>query len=174
MENHGCSLNFAANPAGAVDAPIASLALGLVIATACGCASRRESENPGGYSPAIVLTLDSISVTNDNCHIALFRIKNVSDADLWFTGNRRGEADYYVERELSIGGWEGDTSEGRSCGMDMAWCRLAAGASTNLPVPFWPRPEHAGRVRVGVRLSPTEFPTASTPNVIYWSAPLSP
>src|SRR4051812_49365158 len=102
-------------------------ALGCAVSVICGCATSKERRGHTDYSPPIVFTLQSIQVTNNDCHIVFFEMKNVGDTDMWFTGNGRGEADYYVQRELSIGGWEGDTSDGRTCGMDMGWWRVAAG-----------------------------------------------
>jgi len=82
----------------------AYLSLAVVISMICGCATRNHGQNVVGYSPPIIIALQSIQVTN-TCHVASFEMKNVGDVDLWFTGNKRGEADYFVQRELSIGGW---------------------------------------------------------------------
>jgi len=149
------------------------LTFGVAISIICGCSTHKTRHDLAGYSPPIVFTLQSILVTNNNCHIALFEMKNVGNMDMWFTGNSRGEADHYVQRERSIGGWEGNTLDWL-CGMDRGWWRLAAGTATNFPVRVWPPQNNLGHFQVGVRLSPSEFPKPSTPNVIYWSEPFSP
>jgi len=46
--------------------------------------------------------LQTIHATNNNSHIALFKMKNVGDSDIWFTGNGRGEADYSLQARGAI------------------------------------------------------------------------
>jgi hypothetical protein len=142
------------------------------LAAMCGCVAPKTPGDFKGYSPPVVLVLQNIQIMTNNCHVALLEMRNVSEGDMWFTGNSRGQPDYCVEREFSIGGWD-DYMGGRFCGNDMGRWRLAAGASTNFPVPIWPEREHRRRYRVGVVSSPFESPKPSTPVVTYWSEPIS-
>jgi len=148
------------------------LAFAIAFSMTWGCATHDHQRNLSGYSPPVIITLRSVQVTND-CHIASFEMKNVGDVDMWFDGNKRGDADYFVQRQVSIDGWEGETDDGGDCGMDRGFWRVAAGTSTTFRAYLRPRQQRPVRYRVGVRLYPSEFPTESTPRVIYWSEPIS-
>jgi hypothetical protein len=148
------------------------LAFGVLLSIACGCAMHDRGQNSVRYSPPIIITLRGIQVSND-CHIASFEIRNVSEEDMWFPGNRRGCADYCVQRELSIGGWDPEPT-GSDCPMDSAMWRVAAGSSRFFPVYFWSRQQDSVRYRVGVWVYPSESPRPSAPEIVYWSEPISP
>ena len=105
----------------------AALAITILITIAVGCATRDSQPKVTAYTPPIILTLQSIQTTNNNCRIAFFQMKNVSDMDMWFIGYGREHPDCVMQEKDSVG-WDGSKDEGMLCGMGLGQHRIESGS----------------------------------------------
>jgi len=144
--------------------------LGLIFAL-IGCATHHEALTATPDSPAIVISLVSIQVTNDR-HTALFEMKNVGDTDMWFIGWQRDDPLYSYQQKRLTGGWDqpyGGVVECGNCALDLNRYRLASGTTNLFSMRFWPKPGQSTPFRVGVDFSIHEYGSLSLPTFNYWS-----
>ncbi len=116
------------------------------------------------YSPPVALTVLNTFATNQNSRVAVVEMKNLSSADMWYTGYGP-DLPLYIKQYKLPDGWLGPIDEGEVCGTGLGRCKLVPGESRKFSFFFWSE----APFRVGVRFSGYRVTPARVPATVYWS-----